>query len=130
MKANVNTWHEILVSKDIPRLNDILDDEVIFYSPVVHTPQIGKKITHLYLSAALHVIANDSFKYIKKVIDGNVTILEFEDEIDGIKVNGVDIITWNNSGKIIEFKVMIRPIKAINIIHQKMGELLAKYQQK
>ena len=129
MKHKVDSWNEVLISRDISKLNAILDDEVIFYSPIVHTPQIGKKKTQLYLTAALQVIANDSFKYVKKVIDGNETILEFETEIDGIIVNGVDIITWNDDGKIIEFKVMIRPLKAINLIHQKMGELLLKYQQ-
>jgi hypothetical protein len=129
MKANVAKWHEIIISRDLGKLSQILSEDVIFYSPVVHTPQVGKKLTQLYLSAALHVIANDTFKYIKKVIDGNETILEFEVEIDGIIVNGVDIITWNN-GKITEFKVMIRPLKGINLIHQKMGELLLKFQQK
>lgn len=126
MKANVAKWHEIIISRDLGKLSQILSEDVIFYSPVVHTPQVGKKLTQLYLSAALHVIANDTFKYLKKVIDGNETILEFEVEIDGIIVNGVDIITWNN-GKITEFKVMIRPLKGINLIHQKMGELLLKF---
>ena len=129
MKANVEKWYEIIISRDLKKLSGILSDDIVFYSPVVHTPQVGKKITQLYLSAALHVIANDTFKYVKKVIDGNETILEFEVEIDGILVNGVDVITWNN-GKITEFKVMIRPLKAINLIHQKMGELLLKFQQK
>ena len=128
MKADVEKWHEIIISRDLGKLNDILSEEVVFYSPVVHTPQVGKKLTQLYLSAALHVIANDTFKYIKKVIDGNESILEFEVEIDGILVNGVDIITWDN-GKISEFKVMIRPLKAINLIHQKMGIMLLKFQQ-
>jgi hypothetical protein len=126
MKANVAKWHEIIISRDLGKLSQILSEDVIFYSPVVHTPQVGKKLTQLYLSAALHVIANDTFKYLKKVVDGNETILEFEVEIDGIIVNGVDIITWNN-GKITEFKVMIRPLKGINLIHQKMGELLLKF---
>lgn len=129
MKTNVETWCEVISSKDKGKLITILSDEVVFHSPIVHTPQVGKKITALYLTAALHVIGNDTFVYVKKVIDGNETILEFEVEIDGILVNGVDIISWKN-GKIIEFKVMIRPLKAINLIHKKMGELLLKYQQK
>ncbi len=129
MKTNVENWQEVINSRDLGKLNAILSEDVVFYSPVVHTPQVGKKVTQLYLSAALHVIANDSFVYLKKVIDGDETILEFETEIDGIVVNGVDIITWNN-GKIIAFKVMIRPLKAVNLIHQKMGELLLKFQQK
>jgi hypothetical protein len=130
MKANVENWHEVITSRDLEKLSEILSEDVVFYSPVVHTPQVGKKLTQLYLSAALHIIANDTFIYIKKVIDSNETILEFEVEIDGILVNGVDIITWNNNGKITEFKVMIRPLKGVNLIHQKMGELLLKFQQK
>jgi hypothetical protein len=130
MKANVENWHEVITSRDLEKLSEILSEDVVFYSPVVHTPQVGKKLTQLYLSAALHIIANDTFIYIKKVIDINETILEFEVEIDGILVNGVDIITWNNNGKITEFKVMIRPLKGVNLIHEKMGELLLKFQQK
>lgn len=130
MKANVENWHEVITSRDLEKLSEILSEDVVFYSPVVHTPQVGKKLTQLYLSAALHVIANDTFIYIKKVIDSNETILEFEVEIDGILVNGVDIITWNSNGKITEFKVMIRPLKGVNLIHEKMGELLLKFQQK
>jgi hypothetical protein len=130
MKANVENWHEVITSRDLEKLSEILSEDVVFYSPVVHTPQVGKKLTQLYLSAALHIIANDTFIYIKKVIDSNETILEFEVEIDGILVNGVDIITWNSNGKITEFKVMIRPLKGVNLIHEKMGELLLKFQQK
>jgi hypothetical protein len=130
MKANVENWHEVITSRDLEKLSEILSEDVVFYSPVVHTPQVGKKLTQLYLSAALHIIANDTFIYIKKVIDINETILEFEVEIDGILVNGVDIITWNSNGKITEFKVMIRPLKGVNLIHEKMGELLLKFQQK
>jgi hypothetical protein len=130
MKANVENWHEVITSRDLEKLSEILSEDVVFYSPVVHTPQVGKKLTQLYLSAALHIIANDTFIYIKKVIDSNETILEFEVEIDGILVNGVDIITWNNNGKITGFKVMIRPLKGVNLIHEKMGELLLKFQQK
>ena len=127
MRDNVEKWHEIVISKDLEKLSELLSEDVVFYSPVVHTPQVGKKITQLYLTAALHVIANDTFRYVKKAIDGNETILEFEVEIEGVLVNGVDIITWTDQGKIIAFKVMIRPLKAINLIHHKMGELLSKY---
>ena len=56
-------------------------------------------------------------------------MLEFETEIDGILVNGVDIIKWNNDGKIVEFKVMLRPLKAINLIHERMGAMLAATQR-
>ena len=117
-------WHNVVRTRDASRISDLLADDVVFFSPVVHTPQIGKAITTMYLSAALHVFGNDSFRYIREVVGESDAVLEFETEIDGIVVNGVDMIRWNADGKITEFKVMVRPLKAINIIHQKMGEML------
>ena len=118
-------WHNIVRTRDASGLGELLADDVIFYSPVVHTPQVGKAITTMYLSAAVHVFGNDSFKYVREILGKSDAVLEFETEIDGILINGVDMIKWNEDGKIIEFKVMVRPLKAINLIHQKMGELLA-----
>lgn len=117
-------WHNVVRTYDASSLGELLADDVVFYSPVVHTPQIGKSITTMYLTAALHVFGNDTFRYVREVVGENDAVLEFETEIDGITVNGVDMISWNADGKITEFKVMLRPLKAINIIHQKMGEML------
>ncbi|MDY0360856.1 MAG: nuclear transport factor 2 family protein [Desulforegulaceae bacterium] len=127
MSSNtVESWHALVKSKDPKELDKILSNEVVFYSPVVHTPQEGKEITTLYLSAALYVFVNDSFHYVREVVSENNAVLEFETEIDGIKVNGVDMISWDENGKIISFKVMLRPLKAINLIHKMMGEMLEK----
>jgi hypothetical protein len=120
----VNTWHQIVANRDLVKLHDLLDDNVVFYSPVVHTPQVGKDITKQYLTAAFYVFFDTSFKYVREVVNEGNVVLEFTVEIDGILVNGVDMITWNESGKITEFKVMVRPLKAINLIHKKMGEML------
>ena len=95
-------------------------------SPVVHTPQRGKAITKLYLAAAFKVFFNPSFRYVREIIGPTDAMLEFETEINGISVNGVDIIKWNPDGKITEFKVMLRPLKAINLIHVRMGAMLAE----
>ncbi len=122
----VSKWHDIVLTRDASGLDELLADEVIFYSPVVHTPQVGKQITTMYLTAALHVIGNESFRYVREVVGESDAVLEFVTEIDGITVNGVDIIKWNNEGKIVEFKVMVRPLKAINLIHEKMGKMLAR----
>lgn len=129
MNNNLKTWHSVIFNQDKAKLSEILADDVVFYSPVVHTPQIGKQITYMYLSAAFVVFFNDTFKYVREVVNETETLLEFEVEIDGILVNGIDMISWNNEGKITSFKVMLRPLKAVNLIHQKMGELLMKYQQ-
>ncbi|HMQ03570.1 MAG TPA: nuclear transport factor 2 family protein [Pyrinomonadaceae bacterium] len=121
----VSKWHDIVRTSDASGLGELLADEVIFYSPVVHTPQVGKQITTMYLTAALQVFGNEGFRYVREVIGGDDAVLEFETKIDGIMVNGVDIIKWNDEGRIVEFKVMVRPLKAINLIYEKMGKMLA-----
>ncbi len=128
MNTNLQTWHHIIFNQDRVKLSAILADDVVFYSPVVHTPQKGKKITFLYLSAAFDVFFNETFKYVREVVNETETLLEFEVEIDGILINGIDMISWNDEGKIISFKVMLRPLKAVDLIHQKMGEILMKHQ--
>ena len=122
----LTTWHDIVRTRNANGLLELLADDVVFYSPVVHTPQVGKAITAKYLTAAIHVFGNSSFKYVREVIGESDAVLEFETEIDGIIVNGVDMIRWNENGAIVEFKVMVRPLKAVNIIHQKMGEMLRR----
>ena len=125
MTANALTrWHQLLQSRSPRGLGDLLADDVVFHSPVVHTPQVGKAVTLQYLSAAFHVFFNPSFRYVREVAGANDAVLEFQVEIDGISVNGVDMIKWGADGRIVEFKVMIRPLKAINLIHQKMAAML------
>lgn len=118
------TWHKLVKSQDATGLNDLLADDAVFHSPVVHKPQVGKAITQKYLAAAFQVFFNDSFRYVREVRGDHDAVLEFLVEIDGISVNGVDMIKWNDEGRITEFKVMLRPLKAVNLIHQKMGEML------
>ena len=117
-------WHEVINTKNYQLLEEILDDNVIFYSPVVFTPQKGKEITKIYLSAAAEVFEGNSFSYVRELIKDNEAALEFELELDQIKVNGVDLITWNHEKRITEFKVFIRPLQAVNALHQKMGAML------
>jgi hypothetical protein len=120
----IKTWHNIVETRDAQGLDALLADEAVFHSPVVHTPQVGKSITKKYLTAAFHVFFNDSFRYVRELRDERDAVLEFEVQLDGITVNGVDMIKWNDAGKITEFKVMLRPLKAVNLIHQKMAQIL------
>jgi len=120
----VGTWHEIVRTRNADELVSLLADDVVFHSPVVHTPQMGKTIAVRYLSAALHVLGNPSFRYIRELIGPNDAVLEFQVEIDGVDVNGVDMLKWNEAGRIVEFKVLIRPLKAVNLVHQKMAAML------
>ena len=118
------TWHALVASRDARGLAALLADNVVFHSPVVHTPQVGKAITMQYLSAAFHVFFNASFRYVREVVGPFDAVLEFQVEIDGIDVNGVDMLTWDDAGRIVDFKVLVRPLKAINLIHQKMSAML------
>jgi hypothetical protein len=120
----LETWHWLVRTQDPSGLNALLADDAVFYSPVVHTPQRGKRLASGYLSAAFHVFFNPTFRYVREIVGPFDAMLEFETEIDGILVNGVDLIKWNESGQIVEFKVMLRPLKAINLIHQKMAAML------
>tara|TARA_B100000427_G_C15034772_1_gene388491 strand:+ start:94 stop:525 length:432 start_codon:yes stop_codon:yes gene_type:complete len=136
----IEKWHDIMKNpgpNTSEKLDDLLDDDVIFYSPVVFTPQKGKDITKLYLAAAGGVFSSDKdegelkskeskFRYTKELIHDNHACLEFETEINGIYVNGIDLITWNEDNKITEFKVLVRPLQAVNTLHQMMGEMLDK----
>jgi len=120
----VRAWHQLVESRNSSGLDALLSEDVIFHSPVVHTAQVGKAITKQYLAAAFRVFFNESFRYTREVVGNHDAILEFQVEIEGISVNGVDMIKWNPTGQIIDFKVMIRPLKAINLIHQKMAAML------
>lgn len=116
-------WHDILKERNPARLPEVLAEDCVFLSPIVHAPQEGRELTSFYLTGAFNVF-NDSFRYIKEVVDGRHAVLEFTCELDGIVINGVDIMTFNDEGKICEFKVMIRPLKAINLMHQQMKAML------
>ncbi|MEQ1920939.1 MAG: nuclear transport factor 2 family protein [Pyrinomonadaceae bacterium] len=119
----IAAWHQIVEQRDMSGLSDILADDVVFHSPVIHTPQPGKALTIMYLTAAAGLLLNGTFRYVREVVGSQDAVLEFMSEIDGITINGVDLIKWNGDGKIIEFKVMIRPLKAIETIRQKMVEM-------
>lgn len=120
----VDTWHRLVRTGDTAGLRELLAEDAVFHSPVVHTPQKGRKLASWYLAAAFKVFVNETFRYVREVSDGNNAVLEFEVNIDGIVVNGVDMITWNQDNKIVHFKVMLRPLKAINLIHHKMAQML------
>ncbi len=125
MPSPLARWHRLVADRDAGGIDAVLADAVVFHSPVVHTPQVGKAITRRYLAAALQVFMNDSFRYVREISGPRDAVLEFQVTIGGIDVNGVDMITWDDAGQIVDFKVMLRPLKAVNLIHQKMAAMLA-----
>ncbi len=122
--STIERWHAVVKAKDPAGLDGLLADDVTFLSPVVHTPQRGKAITTKYLAAALQVLNNESFTYLNQWIGDTSAVLEFQSTVEGIEINGVDIIAWNGAGQIASFKVMVRPLKAVNMLHQMMGARL------
>ena len=138
----MDNWNAHLRGEFPGGLDELLHDDCVFLSPIVFTPQRGKELTKLYLGAAGNVLPGDSdagegggapdpdraFRYTKRVLDGNHAVLEFETFIGDTQVNGVDIITCDDDGKIVEFKVMIRPLKAINLVHANMKAMLEQMQ--
>ena len=121
----VAAWHAYMESGgDADLLSAQLADDAVFHSPVVHSPQEGKAKVMMYLLSAAKVLGNDSFTYVREIIDGNDALLEFTSEIDGIKINGIDLIRFDENGKIIDFKVMVRPVKAVNKLWEMMAAQL------
>lgn len=123
----VARWHAYMQGGSNPALlSEMLADDAVFHSPVVHTPQAGKAKVMAYLGAAAVVLGNDSFRYVRELVDGDDACLEFTAEIDGIHVNGIDLIHFAPDGKIKDFKVMVRPMKAMNKLWEMMAAQLQK----
>jgi hypothetical protein len=121
----LDKWYACLQSHDHKALWELLHPDAVFESPVVHTPQRGRDITFKYLASAEKVLGGPGFKYVGEWRSATGAVLEFENEIEGIKLNGVDIISFDDAGLITHFKVMVRPLKAVNLLHRLMGEQLA-----
>ena len=118
-------WHDYMHAPSADSLNALLAEDVVFESPVVHTPQVGKVITFKYLWSAAKVLGGPGFIYLNEWHGERSAILEFEQVIEGIRVNGIDMIWWNEDDLITRFKVMVRPLKAVNMLHAMMGAQLA-----
>jgi hypothetical protein len=125
-KLPIDAWHQLVSERNVAALDEVLADDVVFHSPVVHSPQNGKQLAKMYLSAAIVVLGNSDFAYVREVVGESDAVLEFTCEINGTHINGVDMIHWNADGKIDDFKVMIRPLKAVNLLHGLMNQMLGQ----
>lgn len=123
-RSNLQRWHQFIERQDHGLLRDMLHEDAVFHSPVVHTPQRGRDLVYAYLAAAGEVLGGDSFEYVREIDGGDHAMLEFTCDLDGIHVNGVDIIRWDEDGRIVDFKVMVRPLKAIQAVHGRMASML------
>lgn len=120
-------WHRVIEAGSTPAdLAEIICEDAVFHSPVVHTPQHGRAIVVAYLAAAGQTFGNDSFRYLRQIVDSDTAMLEFTTEMDKIEVNGVDIIAFDQNGLIKDFKVMVRPLKAVNKVWEMMAAQLER----
>lgn len=122
----LSRWHDLIEASDPAGLEKLIAEGAVFESPIVHTPQVGKAITVKYLASALRLLNNGTFRYLGEWRAEGSAVLEFACEVEGVAINGVDMIWWNPAEQIIRFKVMVRPLKAINLLHRAMGEMLAR----
>ena len=118
-----------MTGRDPLLLSDLLAEDATFHSPIVHRPQEGRDLVLMYLTGAAHVLGNDTFRYVREVVGEFDAVLEFVTEVDGVQVNGVDMISWNHDNRITDFKVMLRPMRAIELIRTRMAELLQAAEQ-
>lgn len=121
----IERWEYIAKTRAFDQLEELLAPDVVFESPIVHTPQLGRELTRKYLIGAVQVLGGPNSRFVRRWIDGQSAVLELEAEVGGVKINAVDIISWNADDRISHFKVMVRPLKAVNILHQAMGQMLA-----
>ena len=118
-------WHRTMQEGSRPDdLRKIIREDAVFHSPVVHSPQRGRDLVVTYLAAAGQTLGNDSFAYVRELVDGDNAMLEFTTEMDGVHVNGIDLIEFDDDGMIADFKVMIRPLKAVNKVWEMMAAQL------
>jgi len=124
MQLGLAAWHRYILGKDPASLDDLIADDAVFHSPVVHSPQVGKAKVLTYLTAAGAALGNETFRYVRELVDGPEVLLEFTVEIDGVTINGIDLIRFDIEGRIVDFKVMVRPLKAINKVWERMAAQL------
>lgn len=129
-RLNLQRWYDFVESHDEKALSDMLADDCVFHSPVLHTPQEGKALTYMYLAAAGKVLTGEgNFTYVGEWLSDDGAVIEFNTVIDDIKIDGIDMITWNDEGKISDFKVMLRPMKAMEKVRDMMFQMLQQLEK-
>jgi hypothetical protein len=120
----IAVWHEAVASRDLTRFEELLTDDAVFLSPALHKPQVGRALVSMYLRGALLVLGNESFRYVDEWLSPRSAVLEFEARVDGLELNGVDIVRWNDDHRVTHFKVMIRPYTGLTALMAAMAKLL------
>ena len=121
----VAAWDQIVTSRDPLLLADLLAEDAVFRSPAVHTPQVGRAIATAYLTAAI-VVLGPTLRYVRRWYAPTNAVLEFEAELDGLTIHGIDLLQWNEHDRVTEFTVMVRPFKGLQHLMTLMGQELQR----
>ena len=123
--AAVRTWHEIVRTRDREQLQSFLTDDVVFRSPAVHTPQAGRALTTMYLEAAMTVLG-PHLQYHRQWFGPDSAVLEFTTVVDDVEIHGVDMMTWDDDDRLVDFTVMVRPQKGLAVVIDRVGAELMR----
>jgi hypothetical protein len=124
-EIGLNRWHEVVASRDADALRGLIAEGAVFHSPAVHTPQEGRDVVTAYLSGAF-VVLGPELTYHDEWVGERDAVLRFTSVVDGLQVEGVDIIRWDDDGRIADFTVMVRPFKALQAVMGRMLEELTR----
>nr|MBP8207875.1 nuclear transport factor 2 family protein [Acinetobacter sp.] len=124
-KASIKRWHEMLDTKDMSILNELLAEDVVFRSPVAFNPYSGKQVVFFILTNVIQVFENFTYHREFYTEDGLSVVLEFSANVNEKKLKGIDMIRFNENGQIVDFEVMIRPKSGLEALAVQMGQRMA-----
>jgi hypothetical protein len=124
---SLKQWHEMIARKDLSALPELLDPQAVFRSPMAHTPYPGAPVVSMILNTVMNVFADFAYHRELSSADGLNVILEFSARVGEKELKGIDMIRFNEQGKIVEFEVMVRPLSGLQALGEEMGQRLGAY---
>jgi ketosteroid isomerase-like protein len=123
--ASLKQWHAMVARRDLAALPELLAPDVVFRSPMAHTPYPGAQAASLILGTVINVF--EGFTYHRELAsaDGLSVVLEFSATVHGKELKGIDMIRFDEQGRMVEFEVMVRPLSGLQALGDEMGKRLA-----
>ena len=124
---SMKRWHTMIDTRDLSALSNLLSDDVVFRSPMAHTPYPSAPVVAMILSTVINVFENFRYHRDFASVDGKNVVLEFSAEVGGKELKGIDMIQFDEQGKIVEFEVMIRPMSGLQALGEEMGRRVGAF---
>lgn len=125
--ASLTSWHQMVAAKNLSNLPQLLAPNAVFRSPMAHSPYPGAPVVSTILNTVLQVFENFTYHRELATDDGLNVVLEFSATVNGKDLKGIDMIRFDENGKIVEFEVMVRPLSGLQALGEEMGRRLAPY---